>query len=712
MASALATTAAPASELRYDPLAVRHLVIGDALPEPLRSAVPDGLRVTAVSELDSGAFITLVHPRTNAVRASLLLREGRVTGAIERGDMTRDWISSPEAGRCSIDRFDVRAEAPCGNHDGMKPPAEAEGEAAGVSCEDGSTIDVLGAYTDRVRQLAGGDLQVIDAVYWNIEFSNAVYANSGIPLRLRLVGCERLTGYSEVSALDDNLMQLADNDGNDLLDPVHALRDRLGADLVALFCQPQETAWCGFGFLPQSATSAAAGTGFSVTDWDCRSSITFAHEVGHNMGCCHERVGAGAPCNGLFAYSNGNYFTGTDNVTYRTIMAYPPGADAPVFSGPAVVWAGTVTGVAGETDNVRTINDTRLALSNYRATTMPDPPTQAWGNNTYNQTRESFVTRTAIDVACGRDFSTALLVDGTVKCWGENGSGQCTVPANLPAALAVTAGESHTVALLENGTVRCWGSNLYGQATVPANLGAVRQVVAGNYHTVVVLATGLVRAWGAGEANTGTNNQYGQATPPPDLGAVTDIGAGWHHTIAVRDGGTVRCWGRNQLGQSSVPAGLGAATRVAAGFAHSVALLADGTVRCWGSNQYGQATVPPSLPVVTRIASGREHVIALLVDGTIRCWGRNQSGQTDVPEGLGSVVRVSAGGSHTLVLTQPNCRADLNSDRAVDGIDLGIIMGAWGTPAAGPDLNADGTVNGLDLGVVLGSWGNCPSPCD
>jgi hypothetical protein len=116
--------------------------------------------------------------------------------------------------------------------------------------------------------------------------------------------------------------------------------------------------------------------------------------------------------------------------------------------------------------------------------------------------------------------------------------------------------------------------------------------------------------------------------------------------------------------------------------------------------------------VVTRIASGREHVIALLVDGTIRCWGRNQSGQTDVPEGLGSVVRVSAGGSHTLVLTQPNCRADLNSDRAVDGIDLGIIMGAWGTPAAGPDLNADGTVNGLDLGVVLGSWGNCPSPCD
>ena len=46
---------------------------------------------------------------------------------------------------------------------------------------------------------------------------------------------------------------------------------------------------------------------------------------------------------------------------------------------------------------------------------------------------------------------------------------------------------------------------------------------------------------------------------------------------------------------------------------------------------------------------------------------------------------------------------DLNGDGVVNGIDLGILLGAWG--ARGPaDLNADGVVNGIDLGILLGNW--------
>jgi len=53
------------------------------------------------------------------------------------------------------------------------------------------------------------------------------------------------------------------------------------------------------------------------------------------------------------------------------------------------------------------------------------------------------------------------------------------------------------------------------------------------------------------------------------------------------------------------------------------------------------------------------------------------------------------------------CPADLNSDGDVNGIDLGIMLGAWdqGGPA---DLNRDGVVNGIDLGILLGNWGICP----
>ena len=48
--------------------------------------------------------------------------------------------------------------------------------------------------------------------------------------------------------------------------------------------------------------------------------------------------------------------------------------------------------------------------------------------------------------------------------------------------------------------------------------------------------------------------------------------------------------------------------------------------------------------------------------------------------------------------------ADLNCDGAVNGADLGALLGQWGT-AGSADLNRDGTVNGSDLGLLLGAWG-------
>ncbi|MBL9140573.1 MAG: DNRLRE domain-containing protein [Phycisphaerae bacterium] len=51
----------------------------------------------------------------------------------------------------------------------------------------------------------------------------------------------------------------------------------------------------------------------------------------------------------------------------------------------------------------------------------------------------------------------------------------------------------------------------------------------------------------------------------------------------------------------------------------------------------------------------------------------------------------------------PPTPGDLNGDAVVNGADLGILLGAWGTAAPG-DLNSDGTVNGADLGLLLGYW--------
>lgn len=52
------------------------------------------------------------------------------------------------------------------------------------------------------------------------------------------------------------------------------------------------------------------------------------------------------------------------------------------------------------------------------------------------------------------------------------------------------------------------------------------------------------------------------------------------------------------------------------------------------------------------------------------------------------------------------CVGDVNTDRAVDGADLGVMLSSWGT--SGPaDLNGDSTVNGADLGILLSAWGTC-----
>ena len=58
------------------------------------------------------------------------------------------------------------------------------------------------------------------------------------------------------------------------------------------------------------------------------------------------------------------------------------------------------------------------------------------------------------------------------------------------------------------------------------------------------------------------------------------------------------------------------------------------------------------------------------------------------------------------------CEGDLDASGAVDGADLGIVLGVWG-PCGDPsqcpeDINRDGVVDGADLAALLSGWGFCP----
>jgi hypothetical protein len=67
----------------------------------------------------------------------------------------------------------------------------------------------------------------------------------------------------------------------------------------------------------------------------------------------------------------------------------------------------------------------------------------------------------------------------------------------------------------------------------------------------------------------------------------------------------------------------------------------------------------------------------------------------------------SSSGRGTVTFQGANaCRGDLNADGAVNGDDLGVLLGAWGAGGVA-DLDGNGIVNGDDLGILLGAWGPC-----
>ena len=187
------------------------------------------------------------------------------------------------------------------------------------------------------------------------------YAQSGINTRLRAVGFGVTEPYSG-DANDDQLIYKITDPNDGVLDGLHAERDAVGADLVAVL-QGQSNFYCGIAWITNGPGLDAYG--FNLTSWTCAlSNLTFTHEVGHNQGCCHA-AGDSEGCDngGYFTYSKGHraILPGSSGMNYRTVMAYADSQSlfrAPRFSNPSIMFADVPTGVEGDSENARTINET------------------------------------------------------------------------------------------------------------------------------------------------------------------------------------------------------------------------------------------------------------------------------------------------------------------------------------------------------------------
>ncbi len=269
---------------------------------------------------------------------------------------------------------------PCETCAGLKParPPGGTGEdtlpLGSSDCgeaDDGSLIDVMVIYTPAVRAAAGGVNAIEALIFAAVNATNQSFVNSEVETELRLVHMAE-TDYSESGNSGTDLSRIT-GVGNGYMEEVHPLRDEYGADLVAMITE--SGTGCGVAYLMQNLTTGFAPWAFSVTRRFCAvGNLTFAHELGHNMGCAHDRDNAGGA---LFPYSYGYRWTTNAGQLRRSVMAYQPGTRVPHFSNPDVLNGGTPTGIEPphpqSAHNALSINNAAWTVANFRSSACPAP---------------------------------------------------------------------------------------------------------------------------------------------------------------------------------------------------------------------------------------------------------------------------------------------------------------------------------------------------
>ena len=142
-------------------------------------------------------------------------------------------------------------------------------------------------------------------------------------------------------------------------------------------------------------------------------------------------------------------------------------------------------------------------------------------------------------------------------------------------------------------------------------------------------------------------------------------------------------------------------------------VIAEWNIACEASGWNPiQHTVVPDAPVALR-AGVRYWVVAQSPApggaSPVWCFASVGNAFSAVTNGDGITWQAGGNGAAPTLTVEgtpglPPASPDINGDGTVNGLDLTMLLAAWGTSLAACDLNADGTVDGTDLTVLLAAW--------